>query len=129
MAYSQTDIRIMAYSQGDICIHCIPKRAFAFIASLQGAFASWHAPMGHSHHGIPISGHSHSQHTHKGHSHHSILLKRHLHSLHTCRKHLHHGMHQWDTRIMAYSQAGICIMACTNGTFASWHTPKQTFAS
>ena len=23
---------------------------------------------------------------------------------------------------------GICIMACTNGTFASWHIPKRTFA-
>ena len=35
---------IMTDSQGDICIHCIPKRALAFIASLQGAFASWHTP-------------------------------------------------------------------------------------
>ena len=35
------------------------------------------------------------------------------------RVHFHHGI---PTR-------GICIMACTNGTFASWHTPKRTFAS
>ena len=69
----QWDIHFMTWPQGDICIHCIPKRAFAFIAYPNGhshslhtykrtftpwhtpkqTFASWHAPRGHLHHDIP----------------------------------------------------------------------------
>ena len=66
--------RVMAYPQGDIGIHSIPKRTSTFIASIRRTFASWHAPVNiyimtypqggiyvmtyihehlHLHHGIP----------------------------------------------------------------------------
>ena len=108
--------------------HCIPKETFtswhttketfAFIAYPQKAFASWHAPMGHSHHGILPSRHLHSLHTQAGIRVHCIT-KRAFASWHAPSGHLHHSMHQWDIR----------IIACTNGTFASWHITKRTFAS
>ena len=40
-------------------------------------------------------------------------------SWHAPSGHLHHSLHQWDIR----------IIACTNGTFASWHITKRTFVS
>ena len=55
------------------------------MTSLQGAFASCHTPMGHSHHGILPSGH------------------------------LHHDMHHGDICITAYPQGGICIIAYLQG--------------
>ena len=64
---------------------------------------------GHSRHGILPSGHSH----------HGILSRRHLYSLHT----------QAGIRIHCILTRGSCIMACTNGTFASWHTLKWTVVS
>ena len=95
--------------QGDICVHCIPKRAFAFITylqgyictitSLQGAFASWHAPMGHLHHNILPSGHSHHDMHHgdicimsypqREHLHHDIPIRGHSHH---DRKHSHYDI-------------------------------------
>ena len=104
MAYSQADIRIMAYSQGHICIHCIPKRTFA----------SWHTLKKHLHQDVPNKRHLHHE-TFRI----SILARRHLHSLHT----------QAGIRIHCILTRGICIMACINGTFATWDTPKRTFAS
>ena len=137
MAYSRVDIYIMVYSQGDICIHCIPKRAFAFITyprgirimtCTNGTFASWntpkrtfasqHAPRGHSHHYTPI----------RVHLHHDIptrdirIMARTngtFASWYITKGHLHHSMHQWTIHIH-------CI---TKGAFASQHTPKRTFAS
>ena len=139
----------MAYSQEDICIHCIPKRAFAFIAYLQGyirimactikTFASRY-----THKGTLASWHIPKRTFASWHT-----LKQTYESWHVPRGHLHHGMHHGDIRIMTYLQGGICIIAylqgyvrimtCTirtftsrhihKGTLASWHIPNRTFAS
>ena len=112
MAYSQADIRIItfAYSQGDICIHYIPKRAFVFIVFPSGHSHSLHPYKGHLHHGmhqwdirimactIRTSASWHtpkrtfaSWHTHKGaftswHTYMNIYIMAYLH------EHLHHDI-------------------------------------
>ena len=101
--------RVMAYPQGDVGIHCIPKRASTFITYIHE----------HLHHDIPTRGHLHhdihtwtfaSRHTHNGaftswHTYMNIYimtyLHEHLHHDTPTRGHLHHDIHTW--------------------TFASWH--------
>ena len=103
------------HTQAGIHIHCITK----------GAFASWHAPMGHSHHGILPRGHSYHGILLSRHSHHGILSRRRLHSLHTQASISIHciltkgicimAYSQKDIRIMAYYQRNICFMTYPQG--------------
>ena len=89
-----------------LCLH----QSICVMIYLQGGICIHCMPTReHSRYGILPSGHSH----------HGILPKRHLHSLHT----------QAGIRIHCIPARSICIMACTNGTCASWHIPKRTFAS
>ena len=105
MAYSQADIRIMAYYQRDICIHCIPKRALAFI--------------------VYPSGHSHSLHTQAGISIHCIPKR-----TFAFIAYLQAGIRIHDIPIR-----DICIIWTFTSwhspkrTFTSWHTHKGAFTS
>ena len=116
---------IMTYSQGDICIHCIPKRALAFIASLQGAFASWHTPKR-----TLASWHTPKKTLVSWHTTKETFASWHTNEETFASWHTHKGAFTlWHTYmnicIMTYPQVDIRIMACTKGTFASWHPYKK----
>ena len=102
------------HTQTGVGIHCTPKRASTFIASIRRASASWHAPGGiyimiYLQGGICIHCIS------KGASAFIAYPNGHWHSLHT-----EMGIH-----IHCIPTRGICIMVCTMRTFASCHTHKR----
>ena len=112
---------IMAYYHREIRIHCIPKRAFTFIASLKG----------HSHHSmhqwdIRIMAHHQRDIRITAYSKGSIYIMAYPH------KHLHHDVPTRSICIMICPLEGICTIRhfaspslkgdiCITGKYVRWH--------
>ena len=115
------------HTQTGVGIHCIPKRASTFIASIRRASASWHA-LGGIYIMIYLQGGICIHCISKGASAFIAYPNGHWHSLHTeAGIHIHY-IPTRNIYIMTYIHEHLHHVIPTKGTFAPRHIYKGTFA-